>query len=86
MFYANGYGVAQISQWMDGFSLYQYDRLAVFGRAIVVHVGAPRRGCGVIGGAFGVTSATVTAALYPGPAQAPGFAYPNAAAVASLPT
>ena len=68
---------------MEGFSLYEYDRLAVFGRTVVVHDGAGTRvGCGVIGGAFGVSSASVTTALYPDFAHA--AAYPNVRAVASL--
>jgi len=63
-------GVAQLSYTAAGFSLSTMDMQPVFGRTFVVHSTeaspAPRAGCGVIGGMFGVSAAAVTAEKYPG--------------------
>ena len=54
----NGYGVADIEQHVAGFSMHDVDSQPVFGRTVVFHVGSAKVGCGVIGGLFGVTSAS----------------------------
>ena len=67
MYTSDGNGVAFIDEAMAGFSLYLYDRLPVFGRAVVLHHNnGARVGCGVIGGAFGVQSAHSITKPYPG--------------------
>ena len=77
------FGVASLDLTIANFSMYSHDEMPVFGRTIVVHDStSTRSGCGVIGGAFGVVSATVNASMYPGFSQAATF--PNVAAVASL--
>ena len=60
-------GVADIDLHMGNFTLATWDRFPIFGRTIVTHDGGKtRNGCGVIGGAFGVTNAMVAADTYPG--------------------
>ena len=75
-------GVAPIETTMSGFSLHTQDVQPVFGRTVVVHGSdGSRTGCGVIGGAFGVSSALVTATRYP--TYSEGF-FSGAALVGSL--
>ena len=59
-------GVAAVSVTMSGFSMNALDALPVFGRAVVVHGGGARAGCGTIGGAFGVSSAIAQTVPYAG--------------------
>ena len=79
---ADSWGAAQVSEELVDFNLHEIDRQPVFGRAIVVHGGGARAGCGIIGGAFGVTSAIAVTSQYPGYSGS----HPNVKAMAVLRT
>ena len=61
--------MAQIDKTMPSFSMHLQDVLPVYGRTVVVHLAsnsAVKPACGVIGGAFGVTGASVHTDIMPG--------------------
>ena len=77
-------GVADIDLHMGNFTLATWDRFPIFGRTIVTHDGGKtRHGCGVIGGAFGVTNAMVAADTYPGFTTPAAYSNAKVAAVLS---